>query len=40
MLSAKHETSNLFASKDVSTFSKSQHDNIKDTDLLKKSIWK
>ncbi|WP_459178053.1 LPD3 domain-containing protein, partial [Helicobacter bilis] len=35
MLSAKHETSNLFASKDVSTFSKSQHDNIKDTDLLK-----
>ena len=35
MLSAKHETSNLYASKDVSTFSKSQHDNIKDTDLLK-----
>ncbi len=26
MLSAKHETSNLYASKDVSTFSKSQHD--------------
>ena len=29
------ETSSLNGNKDVFTFSKSQHDNIKDTDLLK-----